>query len=76
MSSRISKQLEKQRGEARKQKVKRRRETERQTEKEGESMSNLSREQNHVLCYPQGTSKAFLSLPKFTSFIQVSVPEL
>lgn len=69
MSSRISEQLEKQKGEARKQKMKCRRETEQQMkeEEEGESVSILNREQNCVLCYPQGASKAFLSLPKRAS---------
>lgn len=55
--------------------MKARRETEQHTEEE-ESMSNLNREQNCILWYPQSISEAFLFLPKFISFIQVSVLEL
>lgn len=50
-----------------------RRETEQQKEKWGESMS---KQQNCILCYPQGALKAFPSLSKLISFIQISVPEL
>lgn len=56
--------------------VKSRRERGQQTEKDGESLSNLNRQQNCVLCYPQVELKAFLSLPTFINLIQALVPEL